>query len=1229
MEIFQLNFKNINLLIPGLGPINDIPINETRMDYLFKASAIPLIMSLSTLLFYKPPSTFAWFVCLLFGVVLTVIGTVIQAELSAIKDNPAVGVLKYVTPLGEAVMGLMVLIYIIRYVRLYLQRKKDKQRMEHDPNYKPQQKMEDIDNFEAISNDVAFLKKPKLKMFRMFFVGAVTLAGFAFNLSRVINRESDAYDTKCIYGSSQVAFGSSYFQSVSIIDENLYLNQRSQPFANHFQDGAPNCFANNIEFNPSGYNYFANGTYRRQLMSPAMSFNNQTNSYQAYTNNNNPNNNNNANGNYYNSNEENDRNFIIVSSETFEIYNGDGTPNAQYSKCCFNTPNRNYESAFIPTVICGPIAFLCLLNFFGSLSKKGRKIFTKLNSFIRKSSLKVVLIVLALTYMPITTVLFKFLICSEVTCGSGQQVKRHFSALTFYENPSAAITPRIDVTLPPITPNEIKGYCEAISYDTQCPADIGFQPDITDSLLTIDPTLSCNSEIRPYFLPGALLLLVVFSLGVPYLYYRLVKLVNEFLLKIRVMESATNEWLVKIKASKNSCAQMYNSFESKWKYFKLALIVYRLMIVSCFVFLITLNFRSTAIIAICCIHCVAILFAIYSRSYYHKSNQFVVYAIIGMNIIACALVISGSNGGGGVSDSLLYPTSVLNFLIPISAFLVGYILDKRQAKKLLKAQKGKDIEDEESKDVIVQKTTEIVNPVVSQPISSKVVVKEEPALERKKTVKESAVVPDLKVEKLISPTYQDESIMGMIQNAEDDDGIPEIRVGTTLCQQVTSSISEERPASNVRLSSPLKISEGNSNESVVRPLSKESSNGVIDADQTTQENLLLIPLVQERRNSTKSVKSSRNESVVSKSDLDNEFKVSTDDDAQNKGTVNLEVPEIQKRKSTMSKSEAEELKDKTTERKATMSIAETANLKESAKSETQARKTTMSTVEADKIKESAKSEIQGRKSTMSKIESENLKETANLESQARKSTMSAVDANKLKETSQVRKSTMSKQEADIAQENIKQVRKGTMSKVEADDRKSEFRENSTVETQNRKSTLSKNQATKKRGSEIKHSEPIEETAEDLKKVKKRLHLIVKEDREKIKLMDMVLDRKILKLVLNYFVVLAVSSCFALSFGVIAIYTQKSFRKVSQDSRGFGAITSTEFGNFTSWNDFSNNCCCITTQSNETAGFEVWRCKNNNLFQYKVICSFNLEFNSYQTQLQFDWLPNSSILWEKF
>ena len=344
----------------------------------------------------------------------------------------------------------------------------------------------------------------------------------------------------------------------------------------------------------------------------------------------------------------------------------------------------NYDYSlffFLGATLFGPIGFLAMVNFLGNFSKRGRTIFTKLNSFVRKSSLKLVLVLLALIYMPINTVLLKFIVCKPFTCGSGQMITRTDSEAYISSILFTAFVPRSE--------NGATPTCTPCVMDDQCPSDMKVQMcgGETDSLLAIDPTLSCTKEILPYFVPAVILMIFSFTFGIPFLYYRLVKLVNVFLQKVKVIESRDDPWIIRIRASKNSCSQMYNVYYYKWRYFKLMLIWYRLLIISFFVFLSTLSLNKEAIIGMLGVHLFSLLFSLYNSSYFQHSNQVVLYSTIILNIVTCSLVYR-KIVNNDVPDDLALPLSILNLLLPVAAFVVGFVWDKFDKSNTMKKDPG-------------------------------------------------------------------------------------------------------------------------------------------------------------------------------------------------------------------------------------------------------------------------------------------------------------------------------------------------------------------------------------------------------------------------------------------------------------------------------------------------------------------------------------------------------------
>lgn len=81
-----------------------------------------------------------------------------------------------------------------------------------------------------------------------------------------------------------------------------------------------------------------------------------------------------------------------------------------------------------------------------------------------------------------------------------------------------------------------------------------------------DPRISCTHEMLPFYLPGAVLLCICAILGMPYLFYKLVRLSFKLLsiLPINTEKSKAQQYLTKIGLSENSCCSLYNSFEHRW-----------------------------------------------------------------------------------------------------------------------------------------------------------------------------------------------------------------------------------------------------------------------------------------------------------------------------------------------------------------------------------------------------------------------------------------------------------------------------------------------------------------------------------------------------------------------------------------------------------------------------------------------------------------------------------------
>eukprot|EP00835_Amoeboradix_gromovi_P005273 NODE_481_length_7843_cov_0.394835.p1 type:complete len:718 gc:universal NODE_481_length_7843_cov_0.394835:4725-2572(-) len=326
-----------------------------------------------------------------------------------------------------------------------------------------------------------------------------------------------------------------------------------------------------------------------------------------------------------------------------------------------------YSNNFYPLYI---IAAFILVNCLFNLFPKGRLQTTKFNTLARKSGLKIILLGLGFGYIPITTKLLEILFCKEFKCGLNQIIQRGFPKL-------------LNIGL--IAPEPNFGYnCLDCIVDKNCKLKELCLAE-SDLLLAANPSYSCTSEIYRFFLPGSLLMLVTFTFGVPVLFYRLVKTTSRFLTQIRVINKQGEDiWAIRSHVSKNSCASIYQSFVMNWKYYKLILMLYRLVIVIIFVFLTSLDYSLVTSISLFLAHSIVFVFSVYSSPYSDKSAQYLYYSVVFVNIINCVVVILKASDVN-ITDASLPGIIAVNTMIPFFMFFLGYMLDRKKSKKLLAA----------------------------------------------------------------------------------------------------------------------------------------------------------------------------------------------------------------------------------------------------------------------------------------------------------------------------------------------------------------------------------------------------------------------------------------------------------------------------------------------------------------------------------------------------------------
>ena len=321
------------------------------------------------------------------------------------------------------------------------------------------------------------------------------------------------------------------------------------------------------------------------------------------------------------------------------------------------------------------IGIVFTYNWFSNLFQAGRDLNTKINAVIKKDFVKIVLILLGLVYIPTTTSLLSMTLCEPVECPMGQELANKISTTTTNFN-SIWYQFREDVNS--------KDVCKNCVFDLSCPTDLQNQlcPVASDSRLSKDLTISCNSEIYPFYFPGIFLCLFSVTFGIPYLYYKLITTCTKFIKEIPTFVTDLQErWMIQAKISKNCAKSLYSAFERRFRYYKLFMILHRLLIVTTFVFASRDKTGLGVTFGITCIHCVALIINGYSRPFFSRAEDLLCLSCIGINTVngVCTILLAL---GIEVSESAIYIIGILNIALPAAFIVLGGYLQSKSEKKL-------------------------------------------------------------------------------------------------------------------------------------------------------------------------------------------------------------------------------------------------------------------------------------------------------------------------------------------------------------------------------------------------------------------------------------------------------------------------------------------------------------------------------------------------------------------
>lgn len=285
----------------------------------------------------------------------------------------------------------------------------------------------------------------------------------------------------------------------------------------------------------------------------------------------------------------------------------------------------------------------------------------------------IAMVVLSTLYSPMNYSLMSVFSCKSVTCKAGQEFA--FRAVSF--DVSSVMD---DFT----TSNFNKTACWScyFSNDT-CSISDQLCPAVTDMRLMADGSLSCTTEIWLYYLPGAILMLIAATFGIPYLIEKLISVAGRYVTEIPV-EGPTRKmrWGIQAYLSQNSCRALYYMFDFRWRYFAIVLTVQKLFVAIVFVF--GAYEPVGMVVSLSVVHLLFAGLAIGAQPYSSKHEDYIYIALTitnTLNAIVAALVAFKFT----IWKDLVVCLVVLNATVPTVAIMYGLArvyLQDRYFKKL-------------------------------------------------------------------------------------------------------------------------------------------------------------------------------------------------------------------------------------------------------------------------------------------------------------------------------------------------------------------------------------------------------------------------------------------------------------------------------------------------------------------------------------------------------------------
>eukprot|EP00760_Papus_ankaliazontas_P017790 PhM_4_TR17385/c2_g1_i2/m.32832 len=326
------------------------------------------------------------------------------------------------------------------------------------------------------------------------------------------------------------------------------------------------------------------------------------------------------------------------------------------------------QAIALVSMVFGVVVFIYFIT---NLFALGRKITYKVGVFLNKNLLKLLLVVISISFIPIVSYCVNMFMCVEYTCPAGTKFN------PFVHRPVGNVT------------RDEAHMCDPCVFEaTTCGISAPVEtlcPSFSDRRLVKYPDISCSDSAYPYFVVAGVFSILVYCFGVPVLFYRTVMMCTATVAsKIQVVEipgegalTGDEKYLAQLYTSDAAPSSLYRPYKHVARYFSLVQLFHKTAVV---VMLILVSpFRSdVAIVLTLIIHAIGTMILFRHSPYIAPIEGWVAGSLAVASVLNSVYGIIVWKEGDSVPGYTTAIFIVLNGVLPVFALVIVQIFVNRR-----------------------------------------------------------------------------------------------------------------------------------------------------------------------------------------------------------------------------------------------------------------------------------------------------------------------------------------------------------------------------------------------------------------------------------------------------------------------------------------------------------------------------------------------------------------------